>query len=104
MRLIKAGQYAIRCVRYLCMQQKGSVVSRNEIAGAMAIPPHFLTKTARQLSRANSLEIAQGPKGGFRLLMPPENINLLLVTETMMGAVYFNACAVRPESCSKGST
>jgi Rrf2 family protein len=104
MRLTKAGEYAIRCVRYLCMHQKGSVVSRNEIAGAMAIPPYFLTKIAQQLSRANILEITQGPRGGFRLLMPPETISLLLVIETMMGEVLFNECAVRPESCSESCT
>lgn len=101
MRLTKASEYAIRCVLYLSTQEKGVVASRNEIAGAMDIPRDFLTKIAQQLSRSDILEIIQGPKGGFRLLVSPDKLNLLDVIETMMGEIFFNECAVRPDSCSK---
>ena len=94
MRLTKAGEYAIRCVLYLSIQKKGVVASRNEIASAMEIPRDFLTKIAQQLSRANILEIIQGPKGGFRLKRPPKELNLLDVIETMMGDIFFNECAL----------
>lgn len=104
MRLTKAGEYAIRCVLYLSMQKKGVIASRNEIASAMEIPRDFLTKIAQQLSRANILEIIQGPKGGFRLKQPADNLNLLDVIETMMGDIFFNECALRPESCSQSCT
>jgi Rrf2 family protein len=100
MLLTKAGEYAIRCVLYLSMQQKGVVASRNEIADAMDIPRDFLTKIAQQLSRSDILEIIQGAKGGFRLLIPPEKLNMLDVIETMMGEIFFNKCALRPDSCS----
>jgi Rrf2 family protein len=101
MRLTKASEYAIRCVQYLSLQEKGAVASRNEIAGAMDIPRDFLSKIAQQLSRSNILEVIQGPKGGYRLQVPPEQLNLLDVIETMMGDIFFNECALRPESCSK---
>jgi Rrf2 family iron-sulfur cluster assembly transcriptional regulator len=101
MRLTKASEYAIRCVLYLSAQEKGVIASRNEIADAMNIPRDFLTKIAQQLSRSDILEIIQGPKGGFRLLVAPDKLNLLDVIEAMMGEIFFNECAVRPESCSK---
>lgn len=104
MRLTRAGEYAIRCVLYLSAQEKGAVASRNEIADEMDIPRDFLTKIAQQLSRADILEIIQGPKGGFRLLVPPERLNVLDVIETMMGEIFFNECALRPETCSKSCT
>jgi Rrf2 family protein len=104
MRLTRAGEYAIRCVLYLSMKEKGAVASRNEIADEMDIPRDFLTKIAQQLSRADILEIIQGSKGGFRLLVPPEKLNLLDVIETMMGEIFFNECALRPETCSKSCT
>lgn len=104
MRLTRAGEYAIRCVLYLSMQEKGVVASRNEIADAMDIPRDFLTKIAQQLSRSDILEIIQGPKGGFRLQVPPEKLNLLNVIETMMGEIFFNECALRPETCSESCT
>lgn len=101
MRLTKAGEYAIRCVLYLSMQEKGIVASRNAIADAMDIPRDFLAKIAQQLSRSGIIEIIQGPKGGFRLQLPPEKLNLLDVVEIMMGDIFFNECALRPQSCSK---
>lgn len=104
MRLTKASEYAIRCVQYLSLKEEGVVASRNEIASAMDIPRDFLAKIAQQLSRSNILEIRQGPKGGFRLQVPPEQLNLLDVIETMMGDIFFNECALRPESCSKSCT
>ncbi|MEJ2153781.1 MAG: Rrf2 family transcriptional regulator [Desulfobacteraceae bacterium] len=104
MRLTKAGEYAIRCVLYLSTLAKGIVASRNEIADAMDIPRDFLTKIAQQLSRSGIIEIIQGPKGGFRLGLPPEKICLLDVVETMMGDIFFNECALRPQSCSKSCT
>jgi Rrf2 family protein len=86
------------------MQKKGVVASRNEIADAMDIPRDFLTKIAQQLSRSDIIEIIQGPKGGFRLLVSPEKLNLLDVIEIMMGEIFFNECALRPLSCSKSCT
>jgi Rrf2 family protein len=104
MRLTKASEYAIRCVHYLSLQKKGVISSRNEIANAMDIPPDFLTKIAQQLSRSQIIEIIQGPRGGFRLQVPPEELNLLDVIETMMGELFFNECALHPESCLKSCT
>jgi Rrf2 family protein len=104
MRLTKASEYAMRCVLYLSMQEKGVVSSRNEVAETMDIPREFLAKIAQQLSRADILEIIQGPKGGFRLLVPPEQLTLLDVIEIMMGEIFLNKCAIRPETCSQSST
>jgi Rrf2 family protein len=103
MRLTKAGEYAIRCVLYLSAQEEDVVTPRNEIADAMNIPREFLAKIAQQLSRGDIIETIQGPKGGFRLLVPPEQLTLLDVIEIMMGEIYLNECAIRPETCSQSS-
>jgi DNA-binding IscR family transcriptional regulator len=36
----------------------------------MDIPAQFLGKIAQQLARAGIIEIVQGSKGGYRLLVP----------------------------------
>jgi len=101
MRITKAGEYAIRCVLYLSKQKEDTVVPRNEIADEMDIPRDFLTKIAQQLSRSDILEIIQGAKGGFRLLASPDKLNLLDVIECIMGTIFFNDCALKPEACSQ---
>ncbi len=104
MRLTRAGEYAIRCVLYLSIQKNGIVVSRKEIAQEMDIPNQFLGKIAQQLSRSNILEIIQGPKGGFRLLISPKQLSLLDVIEAVIGEIFLNDCILRPDSCGRSNT
>jgi Rrf2 family protein len=101
MRLTRAGEYAVRCMLYLSRLGMGKVVSRMEIARAMDIPSQFLGKIAQQLARGGYLEIVQGPKGGFRLVVAPENLTLLGVIEAIIGEIYLNDCLMRPESCHR---
>ena len=99
MRLTRAGEYAVRCILYLSKKGEGVLVSRKEITDHATIPGHFLAKIAQDLARAGIIEIRQGAKGGFRLLMDPEEITLLQVVETMIGEIFLNDCVIRPESC-----
>ena len=104
MRLTRAGEYAVRCMLYLSCQGTGKIGSRLEIAQAMDIPAQFLGKIAQQLARAGYLEIVQGPKGGFRLIVPPEKVTLLGVIEAVIGEIYLNDCLMRPDSCHRSSS
>ena len=104
MRLTRAGEYAVRCVLYLSVLEEGVVASRKEIAREMDIPDQFLGKVAQQLSRAGILEIVQGPKGGFRLLISPDKMSLLDVVEAVIGEIFLNDCLLRPDSCVRSQT
>ena len=104
MRLTRAGEYAVRCMLYLCCLGVDNVGNRMEIAQAMDIPAQFLGKIAQQLARAGYIEIVQGPKGGFRLVLPPEKVTLLGVVEAVIGEIYLNDCLMRPESCHRSPT
>jgi len=100
MRLTRAGEYAVRCVLYLVKKEGGELVSRQEIAEQCDVPSHFLAKIAQQLAKAGIIEILQGARGGYRLLLPPEKITLLQVIETIIGEIFLNDCVIRPESCN----
>ena len=101
MRLTKAGEYAIRCALFLSFQGMGVVVSKKEIARCMDIPAQFLGKIAQQLARAGIIEIIQGSKGGYRLLVPSNELTLLDVVEAVIGEIYLNDCVVRPDACGR---
>ena len=101
MRLTRAGEYAIRCALYLCSEELGTVVSKKKIAECMDIPSQFLGKIAQQLARAGIIEIVQGSKGGYRLLIPAKDLTMLDVVEAVIGEIYLNDCVVRPESCDR---
>jgi Rrf2 family protein len=101
MRLTRAGEYAVRCVLYLASQGVGVLCARKEIASKMDIPDQFLGKIAQQLARAGAIEIVQGARGGFRLVIAPEELTLLEVVEAVIGEIFLNDCVMRPESCSR---
>ena len=105
MRLTRAGEYAVRCV--LCLARNGgteTVVSRQTVADCGDIPSHFLAKIAQQLSRAGIIEIMQGARGGYRLIVPPEKLTLLEVIEAIIGEIFLNDCVIRPDSCHASSS
>ena len=101
MRLTRAGEYAIRCALYLSFEGMGTIVTKKKIAECMDIPSQFLGKIAQQLSRAGIIEIVQGSRGGYRLLIPAEDLTLLHVVEAVIGEIYLNDCVARPESCER---
>ena len=104
MRLTRAGEYGVRCILFLAARGNGKVVGRLEIAKAMEIPDQFLGKIAQQLARSGFIEIIQGAKGGYRLLVSPEKISLLDVVEAVTGEIFLNDCVMRPDSCFRRPT
>lgn len=104
MRLTRAGEYAVRCVLCLARKKEGTLVQKQEIAACGEIPPHFLAKIAQQLARAAIIEIQQGSRGGYRLLVPPEKLTLLEVVEAIIGEIFLNDCVIRPSSCYASSS
>jgi Rrf2 family protein len=101
MRLTKAGEYAVRCALYLSFEGMGTIVSKKKIAECMDIPSQFLGKIAQQLARAGIIEIVQGSRGGYRLLIRAEDLTVLDVVEAVIGEIYLNDCVARPESCDR---
>lgn len=101
MRLTRAGEYAIRCTLYLAARGTDVLVSRREVAGAMDIPEPFLAKVSRQLARAKIIQIVQGAKGGYRLLVPPDKLSMLDVVEAVVGGLFLNDCVLNPASCHR---
>lgn len=99
MRLTKAGEYGVRCMLFLYKQGVGNLVSKKEIAAQMEIPGHFLAKVAQQLAKQNYLEIVQGARGGYRVVMPPESVTLLEVIEAVEGEIFLNDCLMRSDFC-----
>ncbi len=101
MRLTRAGEYAVRCALYLAYQGEGVTTSRREIARVMDIPNQFLSKIAPQLAKAQIIEIIQGAKGGYRLIISPDKLTMLDVVEAVIGEIFLNDCVIRPETCQR---
>ena len=101
MKLTRAGEYAVRIVLHLAQGDPHTWVKRHQISQDMDVPYPFLGKIGPQLAAAGLIEIAQGPKGGYRLARAAENISLLDVVEAVEGPIALNQCLIHIDSCGR---
>ncbi|MBI5141995.1 MAG: Rrf2 family transcriptional regulator [Nitrospirae bacterium] len=95
----READYAIRCVLHMA-RQGGEVTSIGGICDAMLVPRSFVAKILQRLSRAGIVRSIRGVKGGFLLVKPAAEINLLEVIEAIQGKSAANICAIDRSACS----
>jgi len=102
LKITREADYAVRCCQHMCQCGMGVMVKRGDISEAMEIPSPFLGKIAQKLAKAGIVEIIRGAQGGYRLLVPPEDLSLLRVIEAVMGEIYLSDCLIDKGMCGRG--
>jgi len=85
MRISAKGEYAIKAVLDLALQESAGVVSIQEIATRQAIPQRYLEQVLLQLKRAGVLSSRRGAAGGYQLARPPQEITVGEVLRAVEG-------------------
>ncbi|MFH1746820.1 MAG: Rrf2 family transcriptional regulator [Planctomycetota bacterium] len=85
----KASTYAVLAIAEIARRhtKKNMGVQASEIAGYLGLPGAYAAKVLTQLARANILRSDRGPRGGFRMAKPVEEIDLLQVIEAVDGRI-----------------
>lgn len=96
----KKTDYATRAVLALAIKTDGGL-KMAEIAQRTGVPPSILEQIMAQLRGAGIVRSERGPRGGYRLNHPPEDITLDKVVRLFQGPLAPIACATRsePEPC-----
>ena len=85
MKISRSTGYALVAVGYIAQNYKDGAVLAARVSKEYGIPLEYLLKILQQLVRANVLRSKRGPRGGFFLARPSENITLLEVIEAVDG-------------------
>ena len=93
-------EYAIQAVSYLARRPDGEMTSISDLSRILKIPHHFLAKILQRLTRKKLLSSTKGPKGGFALSKPAEDITLFHVVEAVDGVDFANKCVLGFPECS----
>jgi len=95
----RSAEYAIRAFVHLAELPSGEYAMAKDIAAEAGIPAHFLAKLLQQLARDGFLKSSKGPRGGFRLSQPAEEISMLRIVEAIDGAGRYDRCIGGSAEC-----
>ena len=113
MKLPESTEWVLHAATSLAQLGPGGTVSAAQLSAHYDVPAAYLAKQLQALVRAGVLSATTGPRGGFRLVRPPEQITLLQIVEAIDGASPFYTCneirqrgrgAVPPEQCRRACT
>ena len=85
MKLTCASFYALHAVAYMARQKTNDPVASHTIADALEMPDRFLLKVLKPLVEANLLRSVKGPRGGYQLARPTDEISVLAIVEQVDG-------------------
>jgi Rrf2 family protein len=86
-------RYALRSLLFLAEEQGGAPVQLGRIAETQRVPPKYLELIMLDLKKAGLVKSARGPKGGYRLARPAEQISFGEIVRSMEGPIALVSCA-----------
>ncbi|MDF5756699.1 Rrf2 family transcriptional regulator [Spongiactinospora sp. TRM90649] len=92
MKLPVSTEWLLHCAASLAQLDPGSSASAEQLARYFDLPVASLAKRLQVLVRAGVLSASTGPRGGFRLARPAEEITLLLIVEAADGVASPYEC------------
>jgi len=96
----RSAEYAIRAVVHMAALPPGEFALAKNIAAGTGIPSHFLAKILQELARDGLLRSNKGPRGGFCLRHPAEDISMLKIVEAVDGTARYQRCIGGSPECN----
>ncbi len=96
--------YAFRLMLHLTGLKKNEYASARIIAGENGVSYDFACKILQQLHEAGLIQSAMGPRGGYALARPAEQIQMSQIIEAMQGPVLLNQCMACSTDCDRKNT
>ena len=92
MKLSEGIEWGLHCVTLLAALPPGATLPTKVLAEYHGLSETYLSKHLQALTNGRIIESVPGPKGGYRLKRPPEEITLLEVVEAIDGRESLFRC------------
>ena len=103
LRISEAFALAFHAALYLISNDPRQPVSAGELARTFDVSEAHLAKVLQRLARAGILGSKRGPKGGFSLVHPPEDVTLLDIHKAVDGKLDETTCLLSRHVCPTGT-
>lgn len=98
LRISEAASFAMHAMALIAASSRASL-SVKTIAERFKISQAHLSKVLQRLAKVGLLNSTRGPKGGFTLARPPDQITLLEVFEAIEGPLIPTRCLFGEPLC-----
>jgi Rrf2 family protein len=100
LRFSRTADYGLRAALEIAATSDGALVSRRELARATSAPASVLAQSLALLVRAGLLAAQAGPRGGYRLARPAEQLSVYDIVVAIDGADHEDRCVLNENVCS----
>ena len=90
----------MQAILYLAAQEKGALVSADEISKVLKIPREFISKILQSLKDSGLINSSKGKSGGFSLAKSSSRIKLIDIVAAIDGLELFDNCVLGFPECS----
>jgi Rrf2 family protein len=99
--LLKISEAAVLAIHTAALLgvERGRVLTTREIASFLKASEAHLSKVLQRLAKSGFVTSVRGPKGGFMLSGPPEEITLLEIYEAIDGPLGDTRCLLGAPVC-----
>ena len=104
MKLGTRMRYGTRAILELAQHYGGGPISLGEIAQSQELSEKYLETLLSRLRSAGLVSAQRGPKGGYGLAKPPEQISVRDVFDVLEGQEPYVFCTADPSSCHRWAT
>jgi Rrf2 family protein len=95
----RSCEYAIQAVLYIAKESDSRPIQLKEVASALHIPLHYLSKILQSLVRSEIIQSFKGKNGGFVLSRPSDQITLGDIVLAIDGTGFLNHCVLGFTGC-----
>jgi len=92
MKLSKRGEYGLRALQDLAVHHGDGPMSNKDLAERNRIPARFLEQIMLTLKHSRIVHSRKGPRGGYYLARPPQEITLAEIVRTLDGPLAPVSC------------
>ena len=105
LKLTKKTDYALMALLHMGFMTETRLVNAKEIAETYQIPVEMMAKILQTLSRGGVIVSENGPKGGYALSRPAEQISVAEVIGAIEGPIGITDCMLSPTpTCMQADT
>jgi Rrf2 family protein len=101
LRFTKQVDYGLMAMQYIAGHQGDAAVTVRRIAAEVGIPAELLAKVLQRLAKGGLMVGLSGPRGGYRLTLPPAAVTVGQVIRVLEGPVAIVSCMAHHGDCAQ---